>query len=103
MGKEFALSKDWSMALRSPFMSPWIASLIDERLGAGSSETFVARLKPLLLFSVAGLIGSAGMAKECWQGGEGQMNWTATGFLASGSVAFALAHLILRWRRVPGV
>ena len=88
---------------RSPFISPWIASLIDEKLGMGSSEAFMARLKPLLLFSTAGLIGSAGMAKDCWQGGEGRLDWTMPGFLFSGSVAFALVHLILRWRRVPGV
>ena len=88
---------------RSPFISPWIASLIDERLGVGSSEAFMVRLKPLLLFSTAGLIGSAAMAKQCWQGGEGRLDWTMPGFLFSGSVAFALVHLILRWRRVPGV
>ena len=88
---------------RSPFISPWVASLIDERLGAGGSEAFMVRLKPLLLFSVAGLIGSAAMAKDCWQGGEGQVDMTMPGFLLSGSVAFALVHLVLRLRRVPGV
>ena len=88
---------------RSPFISPWIASLIDERVGAGTSEAFMARLKPLLLFSTAGIIASAAMAKDCSQGGEGLADWTMPGFLFSGSVAFALVHLILRWRRVPGV
>jgi hypothetical protein len=88
---------------RSPFISPWIASLIDEKLGAGSSAAFMTRLKPLLLFSAAGLIGSAAMAKDCWQGGEGQVDLTMPGFLLSGSLAFALVHLILRLRRVPGV
>jgi hypothetical protein len=88
---------------RSPFISPWIASLIDEKLGAGSSAAFMTRLKPMLLFSAAGLIGSAAMAKDCWQGGEGQADLTMPGFLLSGSLAFALVHLILRLRRVPGV
>ena len=88
---------------RSPFISPWIVSLIDEKLGAGGSEAFMVRLKPLLLFSVAGVIGSAAMAKDCWQGGEGQVDLTMPGFLLSGSVSFALVHLILRLRCVPGV
>ena len=88
---------------RVPFISPWVASLIDEKLGAGSSEAFTARLKPLLLFSAVGLISSAAMAKNCWQGGEVLADWTMPGFLFSGSIAFALVHLILRFRRVPGV
>jgi hypothetical protein len=88
---------------RSPFISPWIASLIDERAGAGSSEAFMARLKPLLLFATAGILGAASMAKSCWQDGSGLADWTMPGFLLSGSAAFALVHLILRWRRVPGV
>jgi hypothetical protein len=88
---------------RSPFVSPWIASLIDDTWGSGCSTDFMARLKPLLLFSMAGLIGSIAMVKGCWQDGQGPVDWTMPGFLLSGSVAFALVHLILRWRRVPGV
>lgn len=88
---------------RSPFLSPWIASLIDEKLGAGSSAAFMTRLKPLLLFSAAGLLGSAAMAKNCWQGGDVQTDLTMPGFLLSSSLAFALVHLILRFKRVPGV
>lgn len=87
---------------RPPFISPWIASLIDETWGSGYSTDFMARLKPLLLFSVAGLIGSLAIVKGCWQDGQGPVDWTMPGFLLSGSVAFALMHLILRWRRVPG-
>lgn len=88
---------------RSPFISPWIASLVDEKLGSGSTESFMTRLRPLLLLSVAGLIGSAAIAKGCLQGGKDQIDWTMPGFLFSGSVALAIMHLILRWRRVPGV
>jgi hypothetical protein len=88
---------------RSPFLSPWIAGLIDEKFGVGSCERFMVRLRPLLLFAAAGLLGAAATAASCWRSGAGDMNWTAPLFLASGSVAFAIAHFVMRFRRVPGV
>lgn len=90
-------------AKRSPFISPWIAGLIDEKLGAGVCEGFMVHLKPMLLFSAAGLIGAAGLAFNCRHSGAGHIDWTVPGFLASGSIAFGLMHFVMRWRRVPGV
>lgn len=91
------------LAKRSPFISPWIAGLIDEKFGVGTCESFMVRLKPMLLFSVAGLIGAAALASACRQGAAGHVNWTVPGLLVSGSVAFGLMHFVMRWRRVPGV
>jgi hypothetical protein len=88
---------------RSPFLSPWISSLVDEKFGVGSCERFMVRLRPLLLFAAAGLLGAAATAASCWRSGAGDMNWTAPLFLASGSIAFAIAHFVMRFRRVPGV
>ncbi|AGU47402.1 putative transmembrane protein [Variovorax paradoxus B4] len=90
---------------RSPFLSPWIAGLVDEKFGVGSCERFVVRLKPLLLFAAAGLLGAAATAASCWRSGAGDMDWTAPLplFLASGSIAFAIAHFVMRFRRVPGI
>lgn len=88
---------------RSPFLSPWIASLADEKFGIGSYERFMVRLRPLLLFAAAGLLGAAATAVSCWRSGAGNMNWTAPLFLASGSIAFAIAHFVMRFRRVPGI
>jgi hypothetical protein len=93
---------------RSPFISPWIASLIDEKLGAGSSEAFMVRLQPLLMFSVAGLIGSAAMAKGCWQSGRGANRLDDAGVSVfqqrrvcigtSDSASAARARGLVRWR-----
>lgn len=88
-------------ARHSPFLPQWIAGLINQKLGAGASEAFMARLRPLLLFAVGGLIGAVKMVIDCAHAGAG--SWGVAGFLASGSISFALAHFILRRRRVPGV
>jgi hypothetical protein len=88
---------------QAPSVSPWIASMIDANWGIGFSASFMVRLKPLLLFSAVGLICAAATATKCAKTGQGSIDWTVPGFLLSSSVAFALTHVILRWRRVPGV
>jgi hypothetical protein len=88
---------------RSPFMSPWLASLIDQRLGAGGTIAFIARLRPLLLFSVTSFFGAGALLSACAQGGAAPIDWTMPGFLASTGVALAISHVILRRRGIPGV
>ncbi|WP_431260691.1 hypothetical protein ACQ86G_11605 [Roseateles chitinivorans] len=97
----FSIGAFWTT--RSPFLSPWIAELIDQRLGAGGSQAFLARLKPLLLMAVASLVGSAHLAMRCWHSNPDAFNGSVPGFFASASIGFALSHVILRWRGVPGV
>lgn len=88
---------------RSPFMSPWLASLIDQRLGAGGTVAFIARLRPLLLFSVTSFFGAGVLLGACGLGDASPVDWTMPGFLASTGIALALSHVILRRRGIPGV
>jgi hypothetical protein len=88
---------------RSPFMSPWVASLVDQRLGVGAANAFIARLKPLLMFSVCALLGSGAFLATCAAGVDAPVDWAIPGFLASIGVALALAHVILKRRGISGV
>jgi hypothetical protein len=88
---------------RSPFMSPWLASVLDQRLGAGGTVAFIARLRPLLLFSVTALFGAGALLGACAQGDGATVDWTMPGFLASTGLALAISHVILRRRSIPGV
>lgn len=88
---------------RGPFDAPWIAALVDERAGAGSYESFFVRLKPMLLIAVSALTQVLALAVQCRAAGTGPLLPPAAGFMLSASLAFALAHGVLRWRRIPGV
>lgn len=90
-------------AKRAPFDAPWLAALVDEKLGVGSYANFLQRLKPMLLIA-AGAISSAGvLMAQCMNGGLGVGNNFHAAFALSAGVAFALSHAVMRWRRVPGV
>ena len=86
-------------ARRSPFLVAPIATLITRHTGAPSYETFLVMLKPILMFSVAGLVTAIGLS---WQCRESSANNPSL-FLFSGAVAFLLMHVILKYRKVPGV
>lgn len=87
---------------RSPFASPWLASLADERFGAGSHDRFMVRLKPLLLFSASGFVGAATLAMGCRQA-EAAYPGMPVAFLSCSGMGFALAHVIMRRRGIPGI
>lgn len=90
-------------AKRSPFLSPWIAHLVDGRFGAGACEAFLVRLKPVLLFGVAAL--SSAVA-DWLQFGRHDADWShfsEKSFFVSAGIAFCLSHFIMRIRKVPGV
>lgn len=94
----------WALfAKRPPFYAPWLAALIDERAGAGSFEGFVIRLKPLLLLAAAGLSSALGLALQCRRAGLGGFDAGGAAFMLSAGLAFALAHVVMRWRRLPGI
>lgn len=92
----------WFMK-RGPFAAPWLAALVDEKVGAGSYENFLVRLKPLLLMSAGALAQAAVLAVQCSDVSGSAALPISVGFMVSGSVAFALAHCVLRWRQIPGV
>lgn len=87
----------------SPFMSPWIIGLIDERTGAGSYARFLTRLKPLLLFSASGFVSAAAVAVGCARVNHLDLQPFGPAFMVSLGLAFGAAHAIMRLRRVEGV
>ena len=86
---------------RSPFSSPLLSRLVDNRFGPNTYESFLTRLKPALMFGVSALIGAGAYAFRCTQSeltGLG-MFW----FASSAGLAFLALHFIMRLRRIPGV
>ncbi len=82
---------------RSPFYHPRLASLLDSRYGALAYESFLVRLKPILLFGVMSFL--QGLT-TFWQA---DAPYIFAGFFISAGIAFIAAHVILRYRRATGV
>jgi hypothetical protein len=98
----FGLGSLWMR--HSPFYHPLLAKVIDGRFGADALASFLVRLKPLLLFAVpAAIQGAIGLLKVHSSGIATSGAYAIHGFFLSGGVAFALAHFILYFRKVPGV
>lgn len=89
-------------APHSPFFNVRIAEFVDSKFGLLAFESFLVRLKPLLLFGVSSLLNAAGEVMHCLQQGEPMREGVNVFFLAGG-VGFVLAHIILRSRAVRGV
>lgn len=92
------------IAWRAPhsfFFNPGLARLIDARAGVGAFESFLVRLRPLLLFGVAAVLGAAIEALSSFGRGAPFRSGVNLFFLASG-IGFILAHCILRIRKVRG-
>ncbi len=91
-------------AKRSPFFSPWLAQMVDAKYGPRMFETFLQRLKPLLLFGVATLVTAAIAFVRCSAMGAATTRPTTVDmFFFSGGLAFCMMHFIMRYRKVPGV
>jgi hypothetical protein len=85
----------------SPFFNPGLARLVDARAGAGAFETFLARLRPLLLFGVAAVLGA--VLETCSSVARGaSLRSEVNVFFLAGGIGFILAHWILRLRKVRG-
>lgn len=90
-------------ARQSPFFHPTLARFVDARLGEGALASFLVRLKPLLLFAVAGAIqGGVGII-EAARANASSGAYVLSGFFVSGAIGFALAHQLFYMRRAPGV
>jgi len=85
----------------SPFYHAKAAQWIDQRLGPHSLESFLVRLKSLLMFGVVAIIhGITGL----WHSRSIEpADNLASGFLLSGGIGFVVAHLVLYRRRAVGV
>src|SRR6266404_3123220 len=86
---------------QSPFFQSKLAQWINARYGPHTFESFLVRLKPLLMFGTAGALqGVIGL----WHGRHVKpADDIASGFLLSAGVGFAVAHVILYLRRAVAV
>jgi hypothetical protein len=90
-------------AKRSPFFAPGLASRIDARAGEGATAQFLRRWRPLLMIALAGAVYGLVLGVRLARAGTATQEWWAAGFFLSAAAAFALSHLILRRRGVPGM
>jgi hypothetical protein len=94
------------LALRaphSPFFIPALVGITDKWFGPSAYLSFLVRLKPLLMFGVSGVVGGVVTMLQCVRIGAPWDRSTLSWFFLSAGVAFMFAHLVLRYRRVPGV
>jgi hypothetical protein len=87
----------------SPFYHPKLAEIINSRLGANVFESFLVRLRPLLLFAVAAILQSLVGLWHSYRTGSPSGTLVFHAFFLSGGLAFALAHTVLYFRRAVGV
>jgi hypothetical protein len=88
-----------ALSRSSPFYVPFIATWVNSRFGPETYERFTVRLRPMLLFSAGSFVTAAGIYFTCRNaGGSGP-----AAFFVFGGLAFALAHAIQRYRKIPGV
>lgn len=83
----------------SPFYVPMVTPGINKRLGAGTYEKFTSALRPLLLIALSSCISALVSYFDC---GE-SLNAGPAPFFASGAIGFLIAHMIFRFRGIPGV
>ena len=87
----------------SPFYSPRVAKLVDERFGAGTLEAFLVRLRPMLLFGAVAVVQGLTAMSLMPPSDRSMGAYAVCGFFLSAGVGFALAHSVLYFRKVPGV
>lgn len=88
---------------RSPLLSPWVEQLLDDCLGKGGAAAFLTRLRPLLMVAWGSLIAAGTMWWTCSQGPTPNAGATFAIYFVCLSVACAIAHVIVRWRRISGL
>ena len=90
-------------AKQSPFYAPMVARWIDARTGAGSYESFLVRLKPLLMFATGAFLSSGiAMLRAMSRAAPGEA-YVEPSFFLSAAAALATMHLILRRKGATGV
>jgi hypothetical protein len=87
---------------RSPFYNPSLARFVDAKYGPATLETFLVRLKPLLLFGLVSLLGGVVQTWVCYDSGNTLSQGMGSLSISAG-FALLLAHAILRYRGVKGV
>jgi hypothetical protein len=90
-------------APHSPLYAQNLAAFVDRRLGIGFLESFLIRLRPLLLFGVGGMLSGLHQVLACNQAGVPISFQSRDWFFVSGGAALILSHVILRLRRAKAV
>lgn len=88
---------------RSPLLTPWMEQLLDERLGSGGGAAFLTRLRPLLLLAWGSLLAGGVAWWSCSRNVSPESGTNLGIYFASTGVLSAIAHVIVRWRRIPGL
>lgn len=86
----------------SPFLIPELEKIMDEYFGEGSYAGFLQRLKPLLLAAACFGAATLGAIWNCSGGGTPSLP-ACGGFLFACCTGLAMAHHIMRMRKLPGV
>jgi len=90
-------------APHSPFLVPKLAAFITARTGRESYQSFLMQFKPILFFGIGGLLDGLSQLRSCFQL-EGSLNINAHWwFFVAGGISFVFMHVILKFRKVPGV
>jgi hypothetical protein len=87
----------------SPFYSTWIAQIVDAKYGPKAYETFLVRLKPILLFGMGAFANAAVTMDQCGKSLTDFYQSMTPTFFASTGAACVMMHLVMRWRKLPGV
>jgi len=88
------------VARQSPFYVPSLARWVNSRFGAHAYESFLVRLRPLLLFAIPAILESAiGLQRSAKAGTP----FGSEVFFLSCGVSFAFAHVVLYLRKAVGV
>lgn len=90
-----------SRVQRAPFFHPELAKYIDARAGSGAFESFLVRLRPMLMFGISVMFSAALQIWKSSRHDEPLANGASV-FLLSSGIGFILAHCILRARKVAG-
>jgi hypothetical protein len=90
-------------AKHSPFYVPMLAGWIDARAGEKSYESFLVRLRPLLMFAVSAFLSSGIALIRAAIVSAPPEAYVEPSFFLSGAIAFVLLHVILRRKGAIGV
>ena len=89
-------------AKRSPLYLPALARPIDARAGEGATAGFLRRWRPFLMLAAAAAVHGLVLGVRLASAGTATHEWWLVGFDFGCATGFALAHVILRRRGVPG-
>lgn len=89
-------------AKRSPLFLPALARPIDMRVGEGATARFLRRWRPFLMLAAAAAVHGLVLGVRLAGAGTATHEWWLVGFDFGCAAGFALAHVILRRRGVPG-